>query len=255
MESIKNKGQSYISAIPRHRVLVTLLKFDMAVCVFLVVQALFGNFYTPLRICEALLAWKGVGNSNWYIFAILVLYIFSWVSAMLVRGNYKYVPLIVTLLTVLYIIVMMSVRYNDAQFYNTVLCYPMGMSFSIHRQTVERFYENKFNYWLIVLVLLVCFIVLKAFETSGTSPLIIFEALLFSALVVSFTMKVNIKSKILSWCGFYLFEIYILQRLPMLVFSHIGLAKLNIEFYFLTCLLFTLLLAYLFRRSTKWIKI
>ena len=40
MESIRKKGEAYVVAMPRHRVAGTLINFDVAVLIFLVVDLL-----------------------------------------------------------------------------------------------------------------------------------------------------------------------------------------------------------------------
>ena len=66
-ESCKKKGLSYIKSIPKHRVLGTLLNFDIAVSVFILMNLLLGLPLTIQRCLLSLIGWDYVGNSNWYI--------------------------------------------------------------------------------------------------------------------------------------------------------------------------------------------
>ena len=71
MESIKSKGEPYIDNMPRKRILNTLLNFDVAVFVFIVIDLILG---INLKLNTTLLAftgWTSIGNSNWYIFIII----------------------------------------------------------------------------------------------------------------------------------------------------------------------------------------
>lgn len=80
MEAIKRKGSVYVNSIPKKRFLTTLLNFDVAI-IFFVILDLFINI--PLALNQTLLAftgWTSVGNSNWYIFCILILYISTYLS-------------------------------------------------------------------------------------------------------------------------------------------------------------------------------
>lgn len=77
-ESIKKKGSEYISRIPRKRVLNTLLNFDIAVVFFTIIGLLIGKDISISRFCLSLTAWDSVGNSNWYIFVILLCYILTF---------------------------------------------------------------------------------------------------------------------------------------------------------------------------------
>ena len=73
--NIQQKGEEYTRNMPHKRILPTLLTFDCAVMLYLLVQLGRGNTYTLKRFIFSLVAWEGVGNSNWYIFAILGLWL------------------------------------------------------------------------------------------------------------------------------------------------------------------------------------
>ena len=80
MESYKSKGASYVSTMPKRRLLTTLLNFDIAVLAFIAVDIIFG---IPLGTKQILLSMTGrmsVGNSNWYIFVILLCYALAYVG-------------------------------------------------------------------------------------------------------------------------------------------------------------------------------
>ena len=86
-ESIKKKKNNYINNIPIKRILITLLNFDIAVLTFAVVNQLIGNGKTIEEILLALTGWGGIGNSNWYIFAILFLYLSTYISFKVVKNH------------------------------------------------------------------------------------------------------------------------------------------------------------------------
>lgn len=81
MESIRKKGEAYVVAMPRHRVAGTLINFDVAVLIFLVVDLLLGRDVVLSKIVLSFLAWDSLGNSNWYIFAILICYLLTCLVA------------------------------------------------------------------------------------------------------------------------------------------------------------------------------
>lgn len=76
--SFAKKGVSYVRDFPKRRILTTLLNFDIAVAAFIVLDLIIGR---PIGACQALLSfvcWESVGNSNWYIFAIIYCYAVAW---------------------------------------------------------------------------------------------------------------------------------------------------------------------------------
>lgn len=74
MEAIKRQGRAYIKTIPKRRILTTLLNFDIAVLAFIAVDLLLGRALTWQQCLLSFVCWDSVGNSNWYIFAILLCY-------------------------------------------------------------------------------------------------------------------------------------------------------------------------------------
>ena len=75
MESYRKKGIDYVNGIPKRRILTTLLNFDVAVCVFLLVDFILNISYPISRVLLSFTGWLSVGNSNWYIFVILLCYL------------------------------------------------------------------------------------------------------------------------------------------------------------------------------------
>lgn len=75
----------------------------------------------------------------------------------------------------------------------------------------------------------------------------------FMFLIVFLSMKIKIKSKILSWFGTQVFGVYILQRLPMNFGKFMHWNEQNIYLYFGFCFVITLVLAVAFHKATEWI--
>ena len=78
--SIQKKGSDYVRAIPRRRFLVTLINFDLAVLCYLLLDWIFKIEYPRDVIIQSFIGWESVGNSNWYIFVILCLYLLVYIS-------------------------------------------------------------------------------------------------------------------------------------------------------------------------------
>ena len=78
-ESIKKKKNNYINNIPIKRILITLLNFDIAVLIYAVINQLIGNSKSIQEILLAFTGWISIGNDCWYIFAILLLYLSTYI--------------------------------------------------------------------------------------------------------------------------------------------------------------------------------
>lgn len=80
MTSVSRKGENYINDIPKKRVLTTFLNFDIAVALFLVMDFALGIQVETQQYFMSRFGWDSVGNSNWYIFIILMCYILTYFS-------------------------------------------------------------------------------------------------------------------------------------------------------------------------------
>lgn len=79
-EQYRKKGEEYSQAFPRRRILKTLLHFDVAVLLYIIIQFVLGNHYRISEYLLSLIGWTSVGNSNWFVFDILVLYLLTWIA-------------------------------------------------------------------------------------------------------------------------------------------------------------------------------
>ncbi|MCC8072560.1 MAG: acyltransferase [Clostridiales bacterium] len=242
--SIDKKGSSYVKSIPTKRFLKVLLHFDIAVIIYAVVQLILGNTYSIGEVLLAFTGWESVGNSNWYMFAILVLYILTYISFIFLKNNKnsKYIGTAITIiLTVVFIIIMN--KYKDVWWYDTLLCYPLGMVYYLVKDKVDEILSKyKMLYWIMLILALVCTAVFQKLSNINYSLFIIFKHIFFALSVVLITMKFSINNKILNFFGKHLFSIFILQRLPMTIFGHFGLNEYPILFVSI-CFVATIVIA------------
>ena len=258
-ESIRVKGYTYIQKMPVRRILNVLFQFDIAILIFWAVQILRGNRVPLLRILQALVGWESIGNSNWYILAILLLYLISYlVCAGLSDGKTftrrKESGWLITILSVCLIWVLE--RHRPSYYYNTILAYAAGYLYAIYRQKMEDLlFDNDRTYLLLLGVLCILFYIFRK-SWSGNLPAYELAAAIFGLIVVLFTMKFQINSRILSYCGEHLFSLYILQRLPMTLLKNTSLGE-NIPVYFISCLVISFGLSWIFDQLVPklWIKI
>lgn len=245
-ESIQKKGSGYVRSFPKNRVLKTLAHYDLALIPFLAVGLLMGTRFPAKKIIAAVFAWDNLGNSNWYIFAMLVLYLFTWL-AFTVLGRHKYLAAaLVTALTVGYMLVVS--RLQGYWWYDTVLCYALGMWFSLFKKQIVSFVTKNNMIWAVIVLLLAVGLRYSHWVSRDVGWRVA-EALCFALLVVFGSMKFTVHNRVLEWLGKHTFEIFILQRLPMKVLGKVGLAPYHVLF-FAAVLVITLALSFLFRQLT-----
>ena len=133
-----------------------------------------------------------------------------------------------------------------------MICYPLGMYYAVYRSKIEKvlfsYPGRDYFYWGVLALLIIAIALLGKHKGNY----ILYEAwmLVMTLLVVQITMKFQFNSKILSWMGEHLFEIYILMRIPMILFQ--PYFKGHNYWYLIACMAAVWVLTLLF---TKFLKI
>lgn len=220
-ESIKKKGNEYVKKLPVNRILKTLIHFMVAICAFLVLNIVLKIKITIPRFLLSLIGWDSIGNSNWYIFDILVLYIITYISCTIFKNKKIFSIFSVAILTILFTQVLSYFR--DPYWYNTTYCYVFGVFYSYFKNPIEKVLKNNLRYIIILILAVSSFYFMSPLLAKGY---IIYElySLLFVLITVLVTLKINITNRVLKWCGDNLFLLYIYQRIPMYYLYKIGYA-------------------------------
>ena len=246
-ESIRRDERDYVKRMPKNRILKVLFQFDLAILLFLLLRYAKGSTYSISHILAAFLGWEGIGNSNWYVLAILYLYLVTWLSYTIFRKR-KLLPILsVTLLTGIYIVYMKLIADRPEYYCNTVMAYVAGMVFSYKREEFEKIVFS--GYWYFVILGTV--VIVMQFLHGYWGKILIYQlvSVLFAIAMVLLTAKIRINSKFLSYCGEHLFSLFILQRLPMMALNETPIKQYP-YLYFAVCLAVTFLLSMVFDRIT-----
>ena len=241
MESIKNKGQQYIDDMPRRRIFNTLINYDVAVFAFLVIDLILGVSLDPITTLLAFTGWTSIGNSNWYIFVILVCYLCTWAGFKLGKGWIAFF-----LLAAAYIILLNSK--SNLVWYNTIFSFAAGLLFSQYKTQIEMLVQR--HYWLFLPICLFAFLAVHTYKFTFYGLKDNLSSILFAISIVVISMKIKVGNKALIWCGTKLFPLYIYQRIPMIFLSTFdgGTFVTQHPFaYVWTCLVITIAIAFLYR--------
>lgn len=249
--SIMNKGKlSYVRRIPKYRFLPALLHFDIALVLFLLMNVALGIHYPLTEYLTALLGWNSVGNSTWYVFATLCLYAVSFAAGSIAfrffknsRAQELLFFLFVLVGTGLYICIMS--HFKQEVYYNTVLCYPTGILFGIGKSRIDCMLRNIWVWCASVLLLCIGYLLCTLFLHSYY-----LKAPIFAVLVFVLTSRIVVYNSILEWFGRHIFSIYILQRIPQIVFSHFGF-NTNQWLFIICCVPITLIGANVFDKLMR----
>lgn len=248
MISVMTKGEVYIKHFPFRRIFRTWLHFAIAVVLYLIVGLAQGRAYSYRGIFYAFLGLSSIGNSNWFIWTVLWLYGFTFLS---VRIGKTSVHIVLCILAVHLFIYMYSMsKIAPLYFYDTAFAYFAGVLFACFRKEIESTLLSSRAHFAFVFIS--CFIIFTAsyYWRTYTHSLISYIpwCLSFSLLFLMVTMKVKFQNPVLSFLGDHVFEIYILQRLPMNLLQ--GFFE-NDYIYALACIVLTLGMAVVFHHMLK----
>ena len=234
MEQIQRRGSVYIDGMPRKRILKFYIHFCMASCIYLVLSFLLDKDYSLSRIIWSFTALSSIGNSNWYVFAILAMYSIVYISF---KQCKKHSMSACVIFTILYIILMDIIK-DQEWWYNIILCFPAGMILSKYKDRVCSIIQKPvFFIFMIFIALVLCL-----FSFSILAYEII--SIAFCFLIVDLCAYKEIKNSVFHFLGQYVFEIYILQRISMNLFDR----YLNDWIYLIVCIFSTLIFAYYFKK-------
>ncbi len=249
MESIKKKGMNYVNTIPSKRFLNVLFRFDIAVFLFFILNMIMSIEMTVPQLLLSFTGWDAIGNSNWYIFMILVTYLLTFVAFKICKdkNNWQFAAFVTTFLTVALVGVFFLTEIKDRYWYDTVILFPLGMLWSLYRDKFEKIINKNIFTWIASFGI-ACAVELLTVLFNKNFVVHEISMVMFSVCIVIFSMRVSINNPILRWCGKHLFGLYILQRIPFIVLKELGLADFNIYLYFFASLVLTIPMAWLFEK-------
>lgn len=252
MKQYEDRGKRYLTAFPKNRILKLLVHFDIAVLLYLIVQTLLGNYFPFSHYVLCWIGWASIGNSCWFIFNMIILYIIIYCSLSIanrMRGESNSISVVILFsFTILFWLLLRCLKTSDTYWYNTLIAFPLGAAYSQVHLRIDSFHERYSKpFAIIVMFAIVVWVMMRkrlGIDSYGLS------SSLFALIVVGVTSFISIDNSALRWLGRNCFYIYILQRLPMILLSYLGLNH-NPRIFIICAFVFTALIAECFSRLTR----
>ncbi|WP_262316085.1 acyltransferase family protein [Lacticaseibacillus parakribbianus] len=249
MTQLIRRGHRYVDSFPVRRFFFVWFRFFVAVSLFWLVAEIMHVSYPLSRIALAYTGVVSIGNSNWYIFAVLVLYILTYVAFKLFGRRQQVALAVMGLLLVGYTVV--AYQHLVPAFYNTIFCYYAGMLFAVHKDRITAAVAGSWPRYLLAGVLVAAMFAASYLLVSRTQAgwrVLWYElmSVSFALGVTWFAMRVRVVNPLLAYMGGgAMFSLYMLQRLPMIVGSKLGLSAQPIP-YFLIVVVSTFAISWVF---------
>lgn len=245
------KKDGYVKTIPAKRVLKVLLHFDIAVLLFWLTGNALGKDYSVKRLLLSLIGLEGVGNSIWFIFVIIVLYLITFAAFIFLKKKVILGTVITTALSFVALLAIRAWKGSEYWWYDTIMCYPLGMWYAIAKPQIDKIILPDFNKWFACTAAAgTLFFAAESLmsDFSNTRKIFIPMALVFAVFIVLLSMRISVCNGILQWFGKRVFGIYILQRIPMIILSHFGMND-NPFLFSVACFALTIVIAEIFERA------
>lgn len=246
--SIRMKGLAYIKGIPKRAARVW-MHFCIAVCLFAILDLILGIRFTGKQFFLSLVCWESIGNSNWYIMAILVTYLITFLAFIVFQRKYYIAAFMTSVLTVVFILILMQFKEN--WWYNTMLCYPLGVWYALLKDKFENVVmKNDVLYFAALFAVIIIFYLSFSKRSESVWSYEIC-AMLFAVLVTLITMKMHFENSLIQFMGNHVFSLYILQRLPMIFMNKMYSCNSHPYVFFVVAFMSTIVIALLFDRGIK----
>ena len=225
---IKASGWDYIAKLP-DKFFRLLFKFDIAVIAFLIVQTMLGESFPMRQILLSLTGWESIGNSNWYIFVILVMYMLMFLCYNALRPLTKEAKSCINataylIITVMFIFLMIRVKRPD-YFYNTVILMPLGGIYALTEDKIRTIINKSPIIHPIIIAVMTLAYFLAFSRRDESIVFYVLWVICFMTLMLLITMRVRIYNDLLYFMGKHVFSIYIVQRIPMLILDYCGIIE------------------------------
>lgn len=252
MKSVENKGDKYVKGFFLRRFLPLYIYFAFIVLIYLIRGLCLGNQYDWSKILLSFVGWENVGNEHWYMFVIFVLYIFLMVVFLMPKLSLMWKNVIFTLLSCGLVVLLYFTK--GQLWYNTLLCFPLGMWYCLFKSKIDVAMRKHVVYWATLAVAVAVFITLRIVEHFTDNQIaFIVMSLVFSLVIVLFSMKVQSRNPILNFFGHHVFSIYMLQKIFLLLFVGTPLYDMY-PLYFVTSLSLTVIAAFIFDLGYNWLQ-
>lgn len=254
MESVRTKP-GYGKNFFRKRILKILLHFDIAVLMYIILQFLLGWQFDGMTYLASLVGWESVGNSNWFIFEILVLYLFFYFGLWIKRKvGMKYASISVgviilatTIVLSVFLWLFLHKQRDGSWWIDNIFTFSLGMGYSLVKDKIDDWMRNGKVYFPTFIVLTMILVGWR--HVYGVDMLGVCTCL-FALWAVMLTMKVKLDNRVLQWLGTVSFSVYILQRIPMILLTAFGINS-NIALFVSITIPSAFLLAYLYTGFLK----
>ena len=244
-KSVRSKSD-YLKGFCRRRILPIVIAFYLAEFIYTGARLLTGEQMDLTRILWYLSGLHMANVNAWYVIVIPFFYLVFWLAFRVCKKHEGTAIFLVFLFTMAYTVLCAAVGHqNDwwirgEWWYNSVLLFPIGLTFGKFEKGVTRFFRRGYWIWLVVFAAAVVLMFRHSewvvnrrlgYYVSGSLGRRVgysvlsaltqwLAALAFTAFCFLAMMKVKIGNKVLAWIGAMTLDIYLIHGLFVELFGY-----------------------------------
>ena len=253
-ESFKKKGIIYIKTLPIKSI-IFFIKYQIILLIYLFNNIMLGINISFKRYMKAAFFQKDIGNSYWFAFTIILLYIYSFLSFIFINKKYNLFGIIIISIICYFhtLILYHFFHKNEIIFVETIICFVFGFYYSFFKQYSDLIImKSDIIYYGIMIYSILAYYKFYTIKQKNVFN-ISMKNLGLNFVLVLITMKIQFKNEFLDLLSCHSYSIYLLQRLVMIYIKKKGYFRNNGFIQFYIEFLIVILISIIFDKYTLFI--
>lgn len=246
-ESIKKKGSYYARSLLKKSFII-FIKSQIIIFLYAVSNLLLGIKFRIKDYFLSVIFYKGIGNSYWFAFTIIVFYLYSFISFAFIKSKHCYFfgIFIINIICLIHMYFIHNYYFPKVNYpVDNTFCFIIGFYYSLLKNYIDNILlKNDIFYFTFMFFFI---LVYYYFYTCHIRNVFIFSMvnMLFCLIAIFISMKIRFNNEFLTELSSHSYSIYLLQRLVMrYVFFKKGFQNneiIRFFFEFITILLFAII--------------
>ena len=221
-ESLKTKGIKYIKTLPIKSIII-FIKSQLILLIFLLNNKILGKTVSLKHYIYAVIFKNGIGNSYWFAFTIMTLYLYSFISFIFIREQrFHFIGIIFITIISYYHVKLVYKYYHPREIISvdTIICFVTGFYYSFFNLYLNKiFMLNDIIYFTFISIFIYIYYIYYIHPLKKSILYISIKNMFFSLIIILLTMKIQFKNDFLKFMNSHSYSIYLLQRVVM-IFVH-----------------------------------
>ena len=216
-ESFKKKGNNYIKTLPI-KSLIFLIKTEIILFFFLCNNLLLGIKFNFRDYLQAIIFRRSIGNSYWFCFTIITIYIYSYFSFFFIKkNNFSILGIIlITIICALHVYFVYNFYHPKSIIsVDTIICFIFGFYYSFFKTIIEKIVtKNDIIYFGIISILILKYNRFNDYVPKNLYYISLTNGI-FTIIIILISLKIRLKNEFLLLLNSHSYSIFLLQRIVM----------------------------------------